>query len=135
MIQIDKNTSLIPSQASALTSDIVWIEERSVLLADGTQQKVLVPQLYLAQGQSLRVDTSGSIIAAQDVVLDVKSSLLNTGAIMSAASSTIQAGTLLNLGGTIKAGDLQKITTQGDLVNLSGTDQLPKNGAIFRVRL
>ena len=52
MIQIDKNTSLTPSQASALTSDIVWIEERSVLLADGTQQKVLVPQLYLAQGQS-----------------------------------------------------------------------------------
>ncbi|WP_374414010.1 filamentous hemagglutinin N-terminal domain-containing protein, partial [Hydrogenophaga sp.] len=44
--QLKPGIALTPEQMALLTSDIVWLVERSVTLPDGRTQRVLVPQLY-----------------------------------------------------------------------------------------
>jgi len=46
--------ALSDAQMAALTSDIVWLVNQTVTLPDGSQQTVLVPQVYLAKGVDCR---------------------------------------------------------------------------------
>lgn len=71
--------ALSAAQMQALTSDIVWLEEREVTTPEG-RQKVLVPVVYLA---SLSADdlATQSGITGNRVVLDVAGDLINQGTI------------------------------------------------------
>ena len=44
--QLRVGIALSAEQVASLTSDMVWLVQREVTLADGSKQKVLVPQVY-----------------------------------------------------------------------------------------
>lgn len=73
-ISVAKAWNLIPGvalsadQMAQLTTDMVWLVEKEVTLADGSTQKVLPPQLY-ARVQPGDLDASGGLLAALRSVL------------------------------------------------------------------
>ncbi|MDR3299842.1 MAG: S-layer family protein, partial [Candidatus Accumulibacter sp.] len=60
--------ALSAEQMARLTSDIVWLVEREIVLADGGTQKVLVPQVYV-RVQDGDLSAQGALIAANDKCL------------------------------------------------------------------
>lgn len=55
---------LTDTQMQQLTTDMVWLVSQTVTLPDGTQQTVLVPKLYLAQGDTVDLQDTGAIVPA-----------------------------------------------------------------------
>ena len=61
--------AMTAAQMAVLTSDIVWLVEQEVTLADGSKTKALVPQVYSDKGQASSTTKSGiSGIAANTAV-------------------------------------------------------------------
>ena len=54
--------ALTSQQVALLTSDIVWLEEQSVAMPDGSTQKALVPKLYIDR-KSTRLNSSHSSVS------------------------------------------------------------------------
>ncbi|MDO8342614.1 MAG: hemagglutinin repeat-containing protein [Cellvibrio sp.] len=95
-MQLSVGVALTKEQASALTSDIVWLVEKTV-----NGEKVLVPELYLAS-------------------LD-KATLLPSGAVMSAGGKMdLWSGNGISTQGTIASGGLLSLGTLGNF-NQNGT--------------
>ena len=44
--QLVPGVALSAAQVAQLTSDIVWLENQTITLKDGSQQTVLVPKVY-----------------------------------------------------------------------------------------
>ena len=63
--------TLTKEQAAALTSDMVWLETKTVVI-DGTPQDVIYPRVYLHAGSDMTLDAKGSIISANHLVVDTK---------------------------------------------------------------
>jgi filamentous hemagglutinin len=78
--QLIPGVALSAEQMAQLTSDMVWLVEQDVTLADGSTQKVLVPQLY-ARLQPGDLAPSGALLAGNVVDLDVSGDLTNLGTI------------------------------------------------------
>ena len=110
--------ALTSQQVALLTSDIVWLEEQSVAMPDGSAQKALVPKLYI-KAQSGDLDVSGTLLAGRDIKFNLEGDLTNSGNIASHNSVSISAENIFNLGGQIKGSDL-KLSTQKDLHNMGG---------------
>lgn len=106
--------SLSAGQMAALTSDMVWLEERIV---EG--QKVLVPVVYLASAATGDVP-AGAVIAAKHVELTVSGNITNSGTIRGDAVTSLEASTILNRGGTVDSGGLTSLRASGDILNQSG---------------
>ncbi len=70
--------ALSAEQMDQLTSDIVWLVEQEVTLADGSRQQVLVPQFY-AVLEAGDVNGRGALLGGQQAVLDLSGDLLNEG--------------------------------------------------------
>jgi len=112
--------ALTPAQMAQLTSDIVWLVERDVSLADGSVQRVLVPQVYVRVRPG-DIDGSGALLAGNKV--DIQSgdaSLVNTGTIAGRQLVSISAGTIDNLGGRISGGEVD-LKAKIDINNVGGT--------------
>jgi filamentous hemagglutinin len=62
--------ALSPAQMALLTSDMVWLVEQTVTLADGSKQTVLAPQLYVRVKPG-DLDCSGSLISADTVNMNL----------------------------------------------------------------
>src|SRR5690606_12937951 len=62
-LHLSVGVTLTAEQVAALTHDIVWLETREV-----AGEQVLVPVLYLAQGEG-RLAPSGALIQGKDVAL------------------------------------------------------------------
>jgi filamentous hemagglutinin len=110
--------ALSAAQVAQLTSDIVWLIEREVTLADGTTQKVLAPQLYLAP-RSGDLLPSGALLSADSLQLNLTGDLVNSGSIAGRQFVSLAANNIKNLGGTIAA-DNVALTAQTDLTNQGG---------------
>ncbi|MFT3759167.1 hemagglutinin repeat-containing protein [Thauera sp.] len=78
--QLVPGVALSAEQMARLTSDIVWLVEESVTLADGSTQRVLVPRLY-ASVRPGDLEPSGALLAADTVRLDTAGELLTSGTI------------------------------------------------------
>ncbi|MDR1647659.1 MAG: filamentous hemagglutinin N-terminal domain-containing protein, partial [Zoogloeaceae bacterium] len=120
--QLIPGVALSAEQMAHLTTDMVWLVERAVTLADGTVARVLVPQVY-ARVREGDLAPSGALIAANDIRLDTTGDLVSSGTIagrevvlltaeniellrgrVSGSEVLAQANTDLNvLGGTIEA--------------------------------
>ncbi len=112
-------TELTPDQMKALTSDIVWLVAKTVTLPDGSTQQVLVPQVYLmTRVGDLKAD--GTIIAANNTVIQTTGDVKNTGTIASRNVTLIEAGNIVNDRGTLAAGAMV-LDAQQDINNLAGT--------------
>ncbi|TJZ64609.1 filamentous hemagglutinin N-terminal domain-containing protein, partial [Chitiniphilus eburneus] len=118
--QLNIGVALSAEQMAALTTDIVWLVARDIVLADGSVERVLVPQVYLkVAADDLRGD--GSLIAARDIQLETQGTFTSSGDIQAKQRLALTADTLDQLGGRIAAQDLS-LTTRQDL-NLGGDVQ------------
>jgi filamentous hemagglutinin len=109
--------ALSAEQMAMLTSDIVWLVEKEVTLPDGSTQKALVPQLY-ARVQEGDLTAGGALLGGADVQIDA-ASVLNSGSIQGRRVVSLNAQTVANLGGDIRAQNTG-ISTAGDINNIGG---------------
>ncbi|MGC6378209.1 hemagglutinin repeat-containing protein [Bisgaard Taxon 45] len=105
--------SLSPEQVAQLTSDIVWIEQQTVTLPDGSTQQVLAPRVY-AVVQKGDVTSQGTLLSANHVDLHAHT-LRNQGTIAGRKIAILENQQLTNLG--TLTGDLVHIQTDGDVIN------------------
>ncbi|MGJ7488483.1 filamentous hemagglutinin N-terminal domain-containing protein [Variovorax sp. LT2P21] len=117
--------ALSEAQMAQLTSDIVWLVEREVTLADGSTQRVLVPQVYVRVKPG-DIDGSGGLLSADALVIqggaDGKGAgdLINTGTLAGRTLVSINADNVNNLGGRIAGGSVG-INARNDLNNIGGS--------------
>ncbi|MBK5648141.1 MAG: hemagglutinin repeat-containing protein, partial [Acinetobacter sp.] len=109
------------AQIAQLTSDIVWLEEKTIKLADGTTTKALVPQVYVqARAGDLKGD--GTLISADSIKLDVQGDVVNSGTIAGRQAVVLSADNMDVLNGRIQANQVG-LTTKKDLNIIGGTIQ------------
>lgn len=111
--------ALSAAQIAQLTSDIVWLVEKEVALADGSLQKVLVPQVY-AMIRDGDLAHSGALLSGDTVNIALSGDLNNSGTILGRQLVKIDADNLNNLGGTIQ-GQSVAVDTVQDINNIGGT--------------
>ncbi len=111
--------ALTAQQAAQLTSDIVWLVEKTVTLPDGTRQNVLVPQLYV-KVQAGDLDGSGALLAGKDVNLKLTGDLTNSGTIAGRSVVSLTAENVNNLGGRVGGNDVS-VAARQDLNNIGGS--------------
>ena len=112
--------ALTASQVANLTSDIIWMEQQQVTLADGSTQSVLVPKVYVRANQgAIRGD--GSFIAAERVNLSLTGNLDNQGLISAQKTLNINADNINNTnGGRLRAADA-RLTAENKITNVGGS--------------
>ncbi|WP_418128016.1 DUF637 domain-containing protein [Variovorax sp. KK3] len=112
--------ALTAAQMAQLTSDIVWLVEQSVTLADGSTQRVLVPQVYVRVKDG-DIDGSGALLAGESVNLQLTGDLVNEGGTIAGRRVVrIDADSVHNLGGRI-SGDDVGIRASTDLNVIGGS--------------
>lgn len=110
--------ALSAAQMAQLTSDIVWLVEREVTLADGTKVKALVPQLYVkVKDGDLTGD--GALISAGATNLNLSGDVLNSGTIAGRTAVVLNAQNVQNLAGRIRGANVAVAATN-DLNNIGG---------------
>ncbi|MGN0935652.1 two-partner secretion domain-containing protein [Acinetobacter amyesii] len=111
--------TLTAAQIAQLTTDIVWLEEKTVKLADGTTTTALVPQVYVkARAGDLKGD--GTLISADQVKIQVEGDVLNNATIAGREVIQISADNITQLSGRMQANQIDLKTTK-DLNNIGGT--------------
>ncbi|MBB5610992.1 adhesin HecA-like repeat protein [Janthinobacterium sp. S3M3] len=111
--------ALTAEQMAALTSDIVWLVEQDVTLADGSTQKVLAPQVYVRLRED-DLDGAGSLLAGKEVNISLSGDLVNGGTIAGREVVLLNAENVSNLGGRVGAENVG-IAARNDLNNIGGT--------------
>jgi filamentous hemagglutinin len=124
---------LSSAQMANLTSDMVWMVNKEVLLPDGRIEKVSVPQLYVRARQG-DLNGNGALLSGGNVSADITAKLLNSGEIASRQLTDLQSETIHhsgrmqaktvqlkalkdihNLGGQIGAADRVSLAAGGDI--------------------
>ncbi|MGL5632255.1 MAG: hemagglutinin repeat-containing protein, partial [Azovibrio sp.] len=116
--QLIPGISLSAAQMAQLTSDIVWLVEQTITLADGTTTRALVPQVYM-RVQEGDLAPGGAMIAGNQVYMNLEQDLTNRGLISGRELVDLNGRTLNNLGGHIQAATVW-LTAQEDIVNIGG---------------
>lgn len=116
--QLVPGVELSPEQMAQLTSDIVWLVQKKVTLANGETRDVLVPQVYVRVQES-DLNGSGALIAGQQLNLNIAGNLVNSGSLAGRSVMAITAQNIANLGGRIQA-DKVSLTARENLDNLGG---------------
>jgi len=118
--------ALSKEQMEAITTDMVWLETKTVVV-DGKAQQVLYPKVYLAKQPAKSVDAMGGIISGKAIVSNTNADILNQG-IMTADTIVLGAHDVQNTGRidgrkvTIKAS--QDVINTG---NIHGDKQITIN--------
>ena len=105
--------ALTAEQMASLTTDIVWLVEEVV-----NGQKVLVPEVFLAQVHSEDLRPDGALIVGGEVELYSKQNIKNMGNIKSDGTIALRAENVSNKGDI--AGENLKIKAEKNITN-SGT--------------
>ena len=111
--------ALTDAQIAQLTTDIVWLEEKTIKLVDGTTAKAWFPQVY-ARAQVGDLKGDGSLISANQVNIKVSGDVLNSATIAGREVVNISANNINQLNGRIESNQLA-LKTQKDLNNIGGT--------------
>ena len=88
--------ALSKEQMEAITTDMVWLETKTVVV-DGKAQQVLYPKVYLAKQPAKSVDAMGGIISGKTIVSNTNADILNQG-IMTADTIVLGAHDVQNTG-------------------------------------
>ena len=88
--------ALSKEQMEAITTDMVWLETKTVVV-DGKAQQVLHPKVYLAKQPAKSVDAMGGIISGKAIVSNTNENILNQG-IMTADTIVLGAHDVQNTG-------------------------------------
>ena len=118
--------ALNAEQMAQLTSDIVWLVEQIITLADGTTTKALVPQLYVTKIQPGDLDGSGALISGKQVNVRITGDLTNSGNMGGNLGGTVAGRTLVN----INAANINNLAgrIQGTQVSLNATQDITNKG-------
>lgn len=111
--------ALSAEQVAQLTSDIVWLVEKTVTLPDGKSAQVLAPQVY-ARVREGDLQATGALIAGRDMDLRLSGDLSNSGTLAGQQQLALQTENLDNLGGRIQA-DTLAIDARQDINNRNGS--------------
>ncbi|MCH2001571.1 hemagglutinin repeat-containing protein, partial [Acinetobacter seifertii] len=110
--------ALSSDQVAQLTSDIVWLVEKDVILKDGTKAKALVPQVYVkARVGDLKGD--GTLLSGNSIKFNLDGDLINGATIAGRQAVEITADNVHNLNGRIQ-GNQVAIEAKKDLNNIGG---------------
>ena len=104
-------------QMAALTSDIVWLETTTVTV-NGKTYDVLYPHVYLKAGSEKKIAADGSLISANQLVMEAKNQLANSGVLMG-NSILMQGKNIVNRG-----------MIYGDTVQLKASHDIKETGII-----
>ena len=118
-LQLIPGVALSEAQIAQLTSDIVWLVEKEVALADGSTQKALVPQVYVRIREGDLAPTGG-LLAGENVAIDLTGDLHNQGTIAGRRVVALTAENIKNLGGRI-SGETIALNARQDLTIRGGT--------------
>ncbi len=110
--------ALSAAQMAQLTTDIVWLIDTPVTLADGSVQHVLAPQVYVRVRDG-DIDGSGALLSGNSLNLNLGDTLLNSGTVAGRQWVDLSADTLTNLGGRVR-GDSVALNARLDITNLGG---------------
>lgn len=88
--------ALSKEQMEAITTDMVWLETKTVVV-DGKAQQVLYPKVYLAKQPAKSIDAMGGIISGKAIVSNTNADILNQG-VMSADTIVLGANDVQNTG-------------------------------------
>ncbi|QCX49532.1 hemagglutinin repeat-containing protein [Ralstonia pseudosolanacearum] len=114
---LNVGTALTDAQMARLTTDIVWLVKQTVTLADGSQQEVLVPQVYL-RAKDTDITGGGTLMAGNNVSFQAKGDVVNSGTIASRRVTVVTGDNIVN-SGTLAGGTLLAQAAQ-DINNLGG---------------
>lgn len=117
--QLTPGVTLSAEQMALLTTDIVWLVERTVMLPDGTSQQVLAPQVYLRRPSGGDLQANGALMAGSDVLIQTEGDLANSGRIAGDTVTALAGRDLVNQSGRISGQDIL-LRANNDLKNLSG---------------
>lgn len=97
--------ALSTEQVAQLTSDIVWLENQTVTLPDGSTQTVLVPKVYVVVRKG-DLKPTGALITANDLRLNASGTLTNSGTLNARRVMVLDAENIRHLNGSASAGSL-----------------------------
>ena len=109
--------SLAKEQMASLTSDMVWLETTTVTV-NGKTYDVLYPHVYLKAGSEKKIAADGSLISANQLVMEAKKQLANSGVLMG-NSILMQGKDIVNRG-----------MIYGDTVQLKASHDIKESGII-----
>jgi filamentous hemagglutinin len=118
---LKSGVALTPEQMALLTGDIVWLVNTTVKMPDGSQQTVLVPQVY-AKVKPGDIDGSGALIAGNNVNIKLDGDLFNSGTLNGRRVLQLDADTITNQTGTL-SGDDVRLNARNDINNTGGIIQ------------
>ncbi len=103
-LQLHAGVALSAAQVAQLSTDLVWLVQREVLLPDGSKAQALVPQVYLRSVPRDELLPSGALLAGRQLSLQVAQDLVNAGGRIEGDVVLAQAGRdLVNVGGLMQA--------------------------------
>ncbi|WP_279417610.1 hemagglutinin repeat-containing protein [Glaesserella parasuis] len=114
---------LTAKQMSELTTDMVWLVNKEITLADGRKITALVPQVYLVARDS-DISSRGAVISANQIVGNVNE-LNNSGVIAGRDLTRIHSNQLENQGTIL--GETVDLSAQQNLINLGGRIEAVKS--------
>ncbi|WP_247424824.1 hemagglutinin repeat-containing protein, partial [Ralstonia pseudosolanacearum] len=114
---LNVGTALTDAQMARLTTDIVWMVKQTVTLADGSQQEVLVPQVYL-RAKDTDITGGGTLMAGRNVSFNAKGDVVNSGTIASRRVTVVTGDNIVNTG--TLAGKTLLAQAAQDINNLGG---------------
>uniref|UniRef100_UPI003870131C hemagglutinin repeat-containing protein n=1 Tax=Stenotrophomonas pigmentata TaxID=3055080 RepID=UPI003870131C len=106
--------ALTAEQMAQLTSDIVWLVEQTITLADGSTTTALVPQVFL-RVQPGDLNDNGALLAGANVDLKLRGDFVNQGDVAGRKLVSIDAGNIRNLAGANINGEQVGLQARQDI--------------------
>lgn len=113
---ISAGVALSSEQMKNLTKDVVLLVEKEITLSDGTKSIALVPQLYVAAS---KVNTSGSLISANNIITNGSNDLVNSGTMMATNVVSLNSTSSINNNAGNISGNLVVLNAGKD-INING---------------
>ncbi|TBR37847.1 filamentous hemagglutinin N-terminal domain-containing protein, partial [Marinomonas agarivorans] len=120
--------TLTKAQIKQLNKPIVWMVEQTVQMPNGPVT-ALAPKLFFPNPDDFVLRRDGSLIAANNIDIDVTGEMHNSGQILAETDLSIDSGSITN-SGTLAAGENANLTTEDDFINRSGQISAGDNLAI-----
>ncbi|MGE0497374.1 MAG: hemagglutinin repeat-containing protein [Ramlibacter sp.] len=121
--------ALTAEQMAALTTDIVWLETKTVTLPDGSTTLALVPTVYLRRPVAGDLSPTGALIAGSNVTLrSPGSNITNTGTIIANGGAVAGNGKLTLEGQNVSNSG----TLGGNVISVSATQTLDNTGGVIQ---
>ena len=114
-----QGVALTAAQMAQLTTDIVWLQQDTITLPDGSVTQALVPHVYAAV-RAGDLAPSGALLSGNSVDIHTSGDLTNNGTILGRKLVQINANTLNNQGGQIGGNDVA-LTALQDINNVGGS--------------